>query len=71
MCECFLCLPPGLLEAVSDFQLFVQIWAELQRAPQELNYSCSCIADCCVIIFYTNCTFSCVLVIINLILEVE
>ena len=31
----------------------------------------SCIADCCIIIVYTNYTFSCLLVIINLILEVK
>ena len=26
-------VPSGALAAVSDFQLFVQIWAERQRAP--------------------------------------
>ena len=31
----------------------------------KLNYSC--VADCCVIIVYTNCTFSCLLVIADLV----
>ena len=44
-------------------------WESHGLVAEKLNYSC--IADCCVIIICTNCIFSCLLVIINLILKVE